>query len=152
MPTQIVPGATTQEGAVEALTELLAGDVGTAATLHLWTQGFTPSVSSVHADFVAAEANFTGYVAPAIVWSAVGVEGSGLATSHSGSATFIATDAVAPNLIAGAWIDILIGAAHKVANYFIISPPVPMQTALAMMNVNTVVQMPTFSGYATVDS
>ena len=145
----------TVEGGIEALTELLAGAIGTAGKMHLYQSSFSPTPSSVEADFTAAEATFTGYAAATVSWGAIGLDSVGLPTTISDRALFQATDAVTPNVIGGVWYECQTAAGppavHKSINYFAFPNPISMATALATIGVVLNMVSPGIVATAAVD-
>jgi hypothetical protein len=149
-------GVMTRSGKIEALTELLAGKLGTAAKLRLWVVGFAPNPNSTEADFEANEASFTGYAAVTLTWSAIGIDAANNAAAVSNRAFFQATDAVTPNRIAGAWIDVTTApgppAIDIAPDYYPFDNPVEMGAALDFVAVTITKQQPNEAGFAVVES
>lgn len=155
MPQQTVPGANTIEGVVAALTALLAGVPWTGAKLHLYLSSFAPTPANVSADFVAAEATFTGYAPAALMYSAIGMDATGNPTVLSSRSYFQATDNVHPNTIGGCWVQYDVTgppATHTSVEYYPFTTPVPMNTALAFLGVVLGIQMPGQTGFAIADN
>ena len=151
-----VAGSKVIEGSVEELSEILAGAIGTASKLHLYQSSFSPGQNNVYADFLAAEATFTGYTAVALTWGPVGVDAAGQAVTYSLRANFEATDGVTPNVIGGCWVSTQTALGPPVVNkairFFPFTTPINMATALASMAVVVAMQLPNINGYATVES
>jgi hypothetical protein len=70
-------------------------------TCHLFLNSFTPTPSSLLADFVAAEATFTGYAAQALVWLAPENNGALNADIPSQLLQFLSTAVPSPQTISG---------------------------------------------------
>lgn len=149
-----VLGQATLGGQVDQLTEMLAGLIGTAAKLHLYKDSFVPTPASLEADFEGGEADFTGYAPVALTYGAVGLNAAGQAVAYANRALFIASDAVAPNTIGGAWTSILISSGPDVlrsVQWFPFQAPINMTTALAQLAIVHAVTMPPGTGFITVD-
>lgn len=101
-----------------------------ASKVRLFKDGLAPGPHNVRADFVAAEATFTGYAAAVPTYSALAVDAAGNAVGVSSRMFFQATDAVNPNLIAGAWQETAAGA---LLWYWIFPAPVPLLLALKFL-------------------
>ncbi len=99
-----------------------------AAELHLYQSSFTPDENSAIAAFTAAEATFVGYAEIVLAMTAIGPDADGGFVSYSQSCFFQATDATAPNLIGGAWIQT---AAGVLLEFWPFPTPVGMDIALA---------------------
>lgn len=155
MASQQVQGSETGEGAVESLTELLAGLVGTAASLRLFKAAFAPTPLNVEADFEAAECDYAGYAAVPLTWSAVGLDTAGTASTAASRAFFQATDGTTPNLVGGAWVSVetAVGppAVRVSLDYYLFPAPVPMSAALAWLALTLVKQQPSSPGYAVLE-
>jgi hypothetical protein len=155
MPNRQAAGLQATEGGIEALIELDAAKIGTAVKLRLYQSSFGPTPASVYADFDANKADFAGYAAVDVVWSAVGVDAAGSPTLVSNDAFFQAADATSPNNIGGAFLTIqtAVGppAVHKVLNYYPFGAAIPMVTALAFISLSVELQMPDLSGSADVN-
>jgi hypothetical protein len=105
MPQEVDSGGFAHEGSILELTTLLAdATTWTGALLHLYQSTFTPTPANVAADFLAAEATFTGYAPQALTYGAVGVDATGVPTALSDRAFFQATDGASPNQIGGCWV------------------------------------------------
>lgn len=156
MATQITPGAQSQGGGIEVLTELTGGAFGTGSTIGLYKSSFVPNRLSSYADFDAAKADFTGYAPVDVTWDAPGVDGNGKATTQSQDAFFQATDDVTPNTIGGVYLytETAAGppAVRVIQNYYQFLTPVSLSVALAFMTVKLIVQQPDLSGIAVVVS
>lgn len=127
MPNQVVPATIADVGALKLLESRITNLAG--ATLHLYKNDLVPNQNSVLADFVANEADFTGYAAATLTWSAAGVDGEGNYVSLSNRAYFAATDAVKPNIVAGAWLQD--GAATPaLIEFFAFDPQLDFSSAL----------------------
>lgn len=107
-----------------------------AAKLKLYQSTFTPTRSSLIADFNAAEADFTGYAAATIVWSAVGIDAGNNARSTGSRAFYQATDAVTPNVIGGCWLEDSTGV---LVGYYPFTAPVGIPAALSFVSVSVVI-------------
>lgn len=153
---QDVVGNQTLEGMVEALTELIAGAFGTSSKLRLFKDTFSPTPNNVEADFIAAEADFVGYVAGTLTYGPVGLDAAGEAVSYSSRVEFQATDATTPNSIGGIWIDSQTSAGPPAVvtslRYFQFQTPIPMASALATMGVVAVAKAPNLVGKCIVDN
>jgi hypothetical protein len=129
MPEQHVTSVLTTEAMVKGLTDkrtLLA-----LAPLKLFKSSFTPGPASVVADFDAAEADFTGYAAVALSWSAVGIDSDGQPGIISTRAFFQATADTADNEIGGAWMETAGGDLYE---YWVFDQPVEMGTDLSFLS------------------
>lgn len=145
-----VIGVQTREGSLELLRELKAAIIGTAGSLHLYKSTFAPTPQSVEADFEAAEADFTGYAAAALVFGTPRVLAGGTVACLSGNNVFTATDAAAPNTIGGAWLHTeQVGppAVDAAVDFFAFPVPVPMLTALATLGLKVVLTTPDTASY-----
>lgn len=155
MATQRIIGAEPVEGGLEALSELRAASIGTASKIRLFQSSFVPTLTSVEADFEAAEATFTDYASVANTWAPPGLDPSDGPTMYGTRALFVATDAVAPNNIGGAWISVQTSAGpppvNKSVQYCVFPVPVDMTTALAQLNVQPVMKSPDLAGYFVID-
>lgn len=155
MATDTVLGNPTDEGSEAILAALLASTAAwSGAKVHLYQSSFAPTRKSVAADFIAAEANFTGYAPIALTYSAIGVDADGNPTAVTNRAFFQASDAVTPNSIGGAWVqEDVTGppATHQSVRYYQFPNPIPMATASAFIAVVIGVQDPDTPGYAIVD-
>jgi len=109
------------------------------ANLKLFKSDFTPTRDSVVGDFAAAEADFTGYAAVALSWSAVGIGADLRPTIISTRAFFQATDAVTPNEIGGAWLETAAGALYE---YWVFITPISLSDALAYIGAVVTGQYP----------
>jgi len=156
MAIQTVAGLQTIEGSVEALTELLAGKIGTAGKVRLYLAAFNPGPASVEADFEAHEASFTGYLAVALTWSAVALDDQNRAVAVSLRSFFQATDGAHPNLIGGAWIDVTTAAGppaiDRAVDYYQFPAPVPLNGALDFVAVTITKRQPDEPGFAIIES
>jgi hypothetical protein len=110
-----------------------------AAKMKLYQSTFNPDPTNVVADFVAAEATFTGYAAVTIVWNAVGVDQDGGYSAIGSNCFFQATDAVTPNTIGGCWIEDSAGALKEFIPF---GTPVPMSAALDALSVIPILRQP----------
>lgn len=128
MPEQHLPGALTREAQLAGLTAKRTALA--LSPLKLFKSSFTPTPTSVVADFDAAEADFTGYASVALSWSAVGLDANNEYQMISTRAFFQATDAVTPNEIGGAWLELASGALYE---YWVFDAPVDMSAALAFV-------------------
>lgn len=150
------PGAPTLEGSIESLTELIAGLVGTAAKLHLFKAGFSPSNNSVQADFAAQEADFVGYAPATLTFGPVGVDVQGNASSYGDRVEFQATDGTMPNSIGGAWISVTTSAGPPPVlgslRYYQFLTPIPMSVALATMGAVVVYKASDLDGKIIIDN
>jgi len=147
-------GVQTVEGIMQALTTLLAGASWSGAKLHLYKSSFAPGPSNVAADFLAAEANFTGYAPVTLTYSSIGVDANGSPVALTNRAFFQATDAVSPNTIGGCWVENDIGTTPVVktsVEFYQFQSPIPMSLALQFIGVVVAVYQPGGPGYAVVD-
>ncbi len=107
------------EQAEITLTESNAGDFHNlglkitdlaACKLRLFTSGFHPNPGNIAADFVAAEATFTGYtpLGYVLTWSAAALGADDNAVSQS-SRMFTQITALPAQTIGGAWIETAAG-------------------------------------------
>ena len=110
-----------------------------AAKLKLYQSTFIPGPTNVVADFVAAEASFTGYVAHTITWNPVSLGADGKWQAESDQAFYQATDAVSPNTIGGAWLETAAGA---LVEYIPFPIPVNMTVALAQLTLQLALHRP----------
>jgi hypothetical protein len=152
---QVAPGNLTQEGTEAALTTLLAGVPLAGAKVHLYQSTFAPTLRSVAADFIAAEANYTGYAPVALTYSGVGLDSAGNPTVLTNRAYFQATDAVTPNTIGGCWVQSdTVGppATHTSVEWYPFPSQVPMTTALAFLGLVLGIQIPGGPGFAIADN
>ena len=135
-----------QEGGIEELKELIAGKIGTAAKLKLFKSSFSPSQTSVNADFVASECDFVGYLGKALTMGTPGLDSDGHAVSYSGDSIFTATDATTPNSVGGCWIEVETATTpspvYAPYRYFQFPNPIPMASALATLSVTVAMQSP----------
>lgn len=146
MPTQEIDLLTeTNEAAKNKLATLLTALVG--AKLKLYQSSFAPVQNSPLSAFAAAEADFAGYAAATLTWSAMGVQGDGTPSAVSSRAFFQATDAVTPNQIGGAWLEL---AGGEIWGYFPFNDPADLQTALSWVALTVTATEPG-SSYAFVE-
>jgi hypothetical protein len=151
---QTANGNLTQEGSIAALKQQQGQLTFTAVTAHLYQSGFGPSRASVYADFLANEANFTGYASAPLVFGTVGTDDAGNAVSYNLDETWQATDAVSPNSIGGLWLSGSFGVGPTNVSLAWYPFPVPVNMATALKTLNAVVAWtePNFPGYVNVDS
>lgn len=102
----------TKEGAVN-LAALVQGNLA-LCKVRLYQSSFTPTSTSSKADFVAAEANFSGYPAGGIAmtaWLDPGFNPNGGASIQSPAIQFALATAtpIVPNEIGGMWIETAAG-------------------------------------------
>lgn len=151
---QNLAGNQHQSGGLLELDTMLAEPPFDTAKIRLFKDGFTPSETTLRADFLAAEADFAGYVAPAITWSAAGVNSTGDAFAMSQNAVFAATSGATPNTITGFWVDLNVAgppAITGVMSYFLFEVPVNMNVAGSTLGVKVLVEQPSLSGKAVVE-
>jgi len=155
MAQQTANGVLLNEGTEASLAAMIAGVPLAGAKLHLYKSGFSPTPGSVAADFAAQECDYTGYAAVAMTYSAIGVDSGGNPTVLSNRAFFQATDAVAPNVVGGCWVE------HPVTGppvtstaieFYPFSPQLNLTTPGAFIGVVIAFQIPAGPGYAIVDN
>lgn len=151
-----VLGMPTQEGNVEALKELIAALVGTAAKLRLFKETFSPTPLSVEADFEAAECDFSGYAAGVLTFGAVGIDQAGNGICFSSRTVFQNTTGVVGNSVGGVWISVeqspgppVVSAALR---YFKFQTPIAMTVALQTLGVVAVYMTPNLNGQIMFDN
>lgn len=129
------PNNAASQATLTALRTLLAA----TSEVHLYQDGFGIGPDSVLADLEAAEATFTGYAAAVVAaWSSVAQDADGGYT-FTATVFFAATDAVTPNSIAGAWLQL---AAGTLILWFPFNIPVPVNAAGAYVNISVYVRDP----------
>lgn len=115
-----------------------------AGVVKLFQASFDPDENSVVADFAAAEADFTGYAAVTLgTWSTIGVSAEGEVVALATRAFFQATDAVAPNVIGGYWLET---AGGDMDHFVRFDPPVLLTTALSFLAVTISITTPGVGG------
>ena len=116
---------------------------GATAKIRLFKSGFAPTPSTPRATFVANESGFHGYAPITVaVWDPVFVDGSGQAVfSNATSLFFQNDDGTLPELVGGAWLETG-GGSPTVEEYADFDPPIPMNTALAAINMEWIVRQP----------
>lgn len=156
MSTQFVDGSNSNEGTALVLAALIAtGGSLNGAKLKLFQSSFSPTPASKAADFATAEADFTGYTAAPVTWSAIGVDSASNPSCLSDRVFFQATDALSPNTIGGCWLENETTGTTPVdtaVEYYVFDNPVPMLTSGAFLGVVIGMQMPGTPGYALVDN
>jgi hypothetical protein len=147
-------GTVTVEGSMEALSDLISAGLGASAKIGLYLSTFNPSRNNVFADFVAAEASFTGYVREVITFAAPGVDAAGNVRSISDNVVFTCTDAVTPEVIGGAFVTQEVAGPPIVNLSFAFYPfatPIPIQAPDQQIALKVVVTAPDLSGYAVLE-
>lgn len=109
------------------------------AKLKLYKSSFIPTNQSLLADFVAAEADFSGYAFATLSWDAVGVDSLGNYFTEGSNSLFQASDALNPNTIGGAWIETATG---TLVMFLPFDVPVNMTVILATLNITPVMKRP----------
>lgn len=132
-------------GAEDEIDGHLAG-----AKLGLFVGAVDITQARVLADFTAAKATYTGYVKQAITWLEESVADDGTVEVVGTVPQFRPTDAVAPNMIAGCWIEDAAASDWYYAGYFD-NQPLPMNGILDAMLV-TVRYRPRSGTFAVVVS
>lgn len=118
----------------------------------LYKAGWAPDADSVAADFDAHEADFTGYASTTNggagrLWSGPAIDQAGNVGIVSPSNYFQATDAVAPNMIGGMWIEKTAGDVYRRIPF---PEPVDMTAALRFLDA-TFFESPHDDSYVVVD-
>lgn len=89
--------------------------------VRLFKEELVPTSATTKAEFVAAEADFKGYIAPAVTWSAPLLESGGGASIRSGLLMYsydsTAVGGETSNRIAGCWVE---DTNDKVWYYFVL--------------------------------
>ena len=127
---QNVVGSDTAVRQLALLTEIKT--LLTGGTLHLFKESFSPNVNSTLADFIAAEADYTGYAAVVLTWGANALDADGGYVSQSSRAFFQCTTDTADNVIGGAWLQIE-GTPDVLWEYFTFPIAVNLSTALTYL-------------------
>lgn len=143
----------TFEGDIDDLTALKADYIANGYEVHLFQSPFAPTRESVAADFAAAEADFTGYGAISIGGAGFLFVGPVLNDAQeivlkTPGMSFVATDAVNPNQIAGYWVE---NTAGDVLRYGVFPAPVDMSQALDFLDF-TIYENVNGAGYAVVNN
>lgn len=99
---------TPRSGAIELATNVQT--VLAASKLRLWVAGFAPTVTTTKAEFVAEEADFSGYPAGGITITAFAdpiLDPNGGASINGGVQQFVVVTAtpIVPNSIGGWWLE-----------------------------------------------
>lgn len=153
MPDFDVNGAGPKVGNIDTLAAEIT-HLGATSQLRLYQSSFVPTPDSVEADFVAAEATFTGYAPVVLTYSPAGLEADGKAVSFSNDATYQATDGVTPNTIGGMWLARQTAAGppavYAPIAYYPFPVPIAMAAALATMRAVLRLLVPGFPGDANV--
>ncbi len=156
MPQETDVGGFAHEGSLLELATLLADVTSwSGALLHLYQSTFTPTPNNHAADFLAAEATFTGYSPQALTYGAVGLDANGVPTALSDRAFFQATDGASPNTIGGCWVQAdAVGppVKHTVIRYYNFATPKQVTAALQFLGIVLGIQDPENSGFAIVDN
>lgn len=104
--------------------------LSTTATVRLFKQGFTPTPSSVAADFIAQEATYQGYASQTVAaWHAPELNGSAGYMIYGTSVlsfTWVAGTGDPDNTIGGYWVQ---DAGGKARGYTIFQTPVTLSGA-----------------------
>lgn len=124
-------------------------ELGAVAQVGLFQEGFAPTAYSVDADFVAHVCDFDGYNEVTVaVWDPVGVEAaSPVAFFTNGTSLFFQKTAGATgNNVGGAWLRHQTAAGppavYEAVEFVVFDPPVPMNTALAALNMEWKLRFP----------
>ena len=141
-------GAPTTEGNVEALSELLAGLIGTGSSLRLYKSSMSPNQNSVLADFVAAECDFSGYAGLGLAYAAVGLDAGGNAVSYANRNQYQNSSGAIGNSVGGAWVT----ANGRVVRYFPFVNPIPMSIPLATLGAIVVANASNILGSIIIDN
>lgn len=146
---QTVVGLVSTDALVAEAAAVLAADIGTASTLRLYKAGSPLGPESDYADYVAAEADFAGYAPEPVTFTGPLLSEGGAAVLAGNEATFLATDAVTPNTIGGAWAEVSDGgspAIHKIVGQYPFNVPVNINRAGAFISGNLYLTFPGLVG------
>lgn len=102
------------------------------AEVHLFTAPFSPTPANVLADFVAAEAAYSGYASTTPTWTAAGYDSEGTYGFTSGDQFFQNTTGASGASIGGFWLQT---AAGVLQGYGVFTDPIPMNAALAYLSL-----------------
>lgn len=125
MAEQVNPAAVTAEGDKVALGALKTS-LGVTPKLRLFQQPLVPDQATTRADLMAAEADFNGYTAggTTVTPGTVVLGSDGDWVLPCSAAIEAATDGLAPNVIAGCWIEDTAG--PNVVRVFTFQQPVSL--------------------------
>ena len=126
------------------------------STLHLYKQEFSPSSTSVEADFIAGECTFSGYAPVDLTYGPAGIDANGNGVSFSARAEFQNTTGVDGDSVGGCWLSTAPVAGMPLDDvsirYYSFPMPIPMSVALQTMGVVVVLNTPNVNGSAIVDN
>jgi hypothetical protein len=149
MAADFVNGVFTDQAAGDSLDVILA-NMAVASKLRLYQNTLVPDRTTLETDFAGAEADFNGYPAGgiALTMSTGVLDSLGDIQSISQRALFIATDALVPNTIGGAWLE---DPAGKIVAHYPLTNPVVLAVAGAFLAA-TLFMKPDGKGTLDVDS
>lgn len=126
MPSVVAQAQVNFEADAATVTALLT-TLSTTSVARLYLNSFSPNYSNTEADFVAAEATFTGYAAKTIAtWSAVVYDIAGNPLAIGVNVTFICSTTGATNSLGGVWLETMAGALIR---YFPFPNPISISAA-----------------------
>lgn len=146
-----VTGQQTTEGRLESLTELIAGAVGSGSKLRLYKADLSPGPDSVRADFIAQEADFSGYAAATLAFDPPAIGGGSMVRAVSDAAAFAQTATTVTCMVAGAWLDTQTAAGppavNKAITYYPFPGPINFNQIGREINCQVVIVAPDLSGF-----
>jgi hypothetical protein len=125
-------------------------------SLHLYKSSFSPSASSVEADFQMNECTFSGYAAAALAYGSAGLDANGNGVSFATRVEFQNSTGVVGDSVGGAWLSVQtvpgVTPTNASVRFFPFVNPIPMTTPLATLGAVVVLNTPGLNGKCIIDN